>query len=103
MNWYQHSVPRKVCSLISHVRLKGTISSAQISPLSLPLSALSSHVDETRCTRDSPTLEYRVKHFLGSPLDPLVTLSSNRFTRGKIASEYDVTFERYRSYCTNML
>ena len=48
--------------------------------------------------QDSTTLAYRVKCFLSLPLDPLVTLSSNHFTREKIASECDVTFERYRTY-----
>ena len=46
--------------------------------------------------RDSTTRVYRVECFLSLPLDPLVTLSSSHFTRGKIASECDVTFERYR-------
>ena len=50
---------------------------------------------------DVLALEYRVKHFLSSSLDPLVTLWSNPFTQGKIASEYDATFERYRSYVAN--
>ena len=46
--------------------------------------------------RDSTTLVYRVKFFLRLPLNPLVTLSSSHFTRGKIANECDVTFELYR-------
>ena len=44
---------------------------------------------------DSTTLAYRVECFLSLPLDPFVTLLSSHFTRGKIASECDVTFERY--------
>ena len=46
--------------------------------------------------RDLTTLAYRVECFLSLPLDPLVTLSSSHFTRGKIACECDVTFEQYR-------
>ena len=48
--------------------------------------------------QDSTTLAYQVERFLSLPLDPLVTLSSSSFTRGKIASECDVTFEWYRIY-----
>ena len=47
--------------------------------------------------RDSTTRAYRVECFLSLPLDPLVTLSSSYFTRGKIVSECNVTFERYRT------
>ena len=46
--------------------------------------------------RESTTLAYRVECFLSLPLDPFITLSSSHFTRGKIASECNVTFERYR-------
>ena len=47
---------------------------------------------------DSTTLAYRVECFLSLPLDPLVTLSSSHFTRGKSASKCDITFERYRIF-----
>ena len=47
--------------------------------------------------QDSTTLAYRIECFLSLPLDPLVTLLSSHFTRGKIASECDVAFERYRT------
>ena len=47
--------------------------------------------------QDSMTLTYRVMCFLNLPLDPLITLSSGHFTRGKIANECDVTFEWYRN------
>ena len=48
--------------------------------------------------RDSTTLAYWVECFSSLPLDPLVTLSSSHFTRGKIVGECDVTFEWYRTY-----
>lgn len=48
--------------------------------------------------QDLTTQAYYVKGFLNSPLDPLVTLSSNCFNQGKIASECDIIFERYSIY-----
>ena len=51
--------------------------------------------------RDSTTLAYGVECFLSLPLNSLVTLSSCHFTRGKIVSECDITFEWYRIVQSN--